>query len=120
MAVCSAVREGAYMRTLFMAVSSADVASQRPNSVKAEAATVMGKTDTLRMRLRSSGPTIGRMAAKTAHRKARVSLRGEKRGGLGMLRFDVPALSSSSVSVLSLTRARSHVRTASPSVHLFK
>ena len=77
--LCSAVREGVHMRTLFMAVRSADVASQRPNSVKAEAATVMGKTDTLRMRLRSSGSTMGRMAAKTAHRKACVSLRGEER-----------------------------------------
>ena len=64
--LCSADREGTQCwRTLFMAVSSADVASQRPNSVKAEAATVMGKTDTLRRRLRSSSPTIGRMAANT-------------------------------------------------------
>ena len=77
--LCSAVRDGAYMRTLFMAVSTADVASHLPNSVKAEAATVMGKTDTLRMRLRSSGSTIGRMAAKTVHRKACVSWGREER-----------------------------------------
>ena len=43
-----------------------------------------------------------------------------KRDGLANVECDVPALSSSSVSVLSLTRARSQVRTASPSVHLFK
>ena len=82
----SGARDGACMRTLFMAVSSADVESHLPNSVKAEAAMVMGKTDTLRMRLRSSGPTIGRMAAKTAHRKACVSW-GEKRDGLGALTY---------------------------------
>ena len=69
-----------------MAVSNADVASQRPNSVKAEAATVMGKTDTLRMRLRSSGSTIGRIAANTVHRKACVSWGREKRDGLGTLK----------------------------------
>ena len=84
----SAVREGACMRTLFIAVSSADVASQRPNSVKAEAATVMGKTETLRMRLRSSGSTIGRMAANTVCTSGEGlrELGREKRDGLGTLR----------------------------------
>ena len=57
--------------TLFKLVKMADVASLRPNSVRADATTVTGQTEALRMRLRLSGGSSGFIASNTAPRRAR-------------------------------------------------
>ena len=69
------VREAGVQRlcffTLFKLVKMADVASLRPNSVSADATTVTGQTEALRMRLRLSGGSMGFIASNTARRGRR-------------------------------------------------
>ena len=62
-------------------VTLTDVASLRPNSVSAETATVIGTRETLRIRLRASASTRGRIASNAAHRGERQ--KGASEGQMG-------------------------------------
>ena len=56
----------AFFGSLFNALRIEEVASVLPNSLSADTAIVNGTTLALRMRLRDSGSTKGRIALKTA------------------------------------------------------